>query len=151
MVEPHKDPMWVWLEGRTLSKVHCRRVLIQLVILGITPISLPRHATLDDLYAVSCHCISDVQAVCNLLQAAMASRSEAQYKSLLEQLDITFKDFSLPQQSSSKDNQLLEKHLLVFATSPEDYGFTEAIDHPIPSGNTPPIQERYYHIPPALC
>lgn len=50
MVEPHKDSLTPgeWYVGRTLSKVHSGRVLVQLVNVGTMPISLPRHATLAD-------------------------------------------------------------------------------------------------------
>lgn len=65
----------------------------------------------------------------------MASWYKTQYRLLLEQLDICFKAFSLPQQRLL--HQLLEKHLLVFATSAEDYGFTKAINPPIHKGGAP--------------
>lgn len=61
--------------------------------------NIAAHPILADLHAVLCHYI----------------------RSLLEELDIPFKEFSLPQQRLF--HQLLEKHLLMFVTSPEDYGF----------------------------
>lgn len=101
MVEHQKHPMTSgeWLVGCTLSMVHWGRVLVQLVNLDTTPILLHTHPILADLHAVLCHYI----------------------RSLLEELDIPFKEFSLPQQRLF--HQLLEKHLLMFVTSPEDYGF----------------------------
>lgn len=131
MIEPRKESVepGEWLVARTLFKVRKGKILVQLINLGTTPIALSNHATLSDLYAVPHHCISEaqpgVEATCALLQLAMASLDKSQYKLLLEQLDIPFQDY--PQRLL---HQLLEKHVLVFATSPEDYGYTKAIDHP---------------------
>lgn len=78
----------------------------------------------------------------------MVLLDESQFKLLLKQLDIPFQDYPLPQQRLLQ--QLQEKYLLVFVTSPEYYSYTEAIDHPIHTGNATPIREWYRHIPPAL-
>lgn len=89
------------------------KTLVQLINLGANPILLSNHATLGDLYIVPCHC----------------------FKLLLKQLDIHFRDYLLLL------HQLLEKHLLFFTASPEDYSFPTAIDHPVHVGDSPPIQE----------
>lgn len=85
------------------------------------------NATLAGLYAVPHHCISEAQP--GVGATAMASLDKSQDNLLLEQLDIPFQDYPLSQQRLL--HQLLEKHVLVFAISPQDYGYTEAIDHPI--------------------
>lgn len=73
-----------------------------------------------DLYTVHSQCISKAQpgvkALCAPLHAAMAPCDESQYKYLLEQLNITHKDFRIPQQRLL--HHLLEKHLLVQTTIP---------------------------------
>lgn len=79
----------------------------------------------------------------------MTSLNEPQYKLLLEQLAIPFRDYPLPHQRLL--HQLLEKYLLVLATGPEDYGYMEPIDHLINTEDAPLIWEQYHHIPPALC
>lgn len=126
---------------------------MQLINLETPRIPLTNHASIADLYVIPHQCISaarpGVDAVCASLQAAMASLDETQYKLLLEHLDMPFWDYSLPQLRLL--HQLLEKHLLVFATSPKDYGLTKITDHQFHIGDVSPIHERYLHIPPVLC
>lgn len=47
-------------------------------------------------------------------------------------------------------HQLLEKHVLVCASRPEDYGCIATLNHPIHAGDRVPISERYHNIPPVL-
>lgn len=136
MVE-QQDTGGEWLAAHTLSKAHRGKVLVQLINLGTSPVPLPNHTTIADFYVVPGHCISEaqagVEAVYAPLQAAMTSLNDEQYIQLLEQQAFPFWHYPLPQQHLLL-HQLLEKHLLVFATSPEAYGCTEAIDHPIHTG-----------------
>lgn len=113
-----------WLVGHTLCKVHRRRVLAQLVNLETMPISLPDTPS----WLISMQCF----AIVSLRPNPGWKRSVPLYR------------------QQRLFHQLLEKHLLVFATSPLDYGFNKAIDHPIHMGDAPPIKNQYRHIPPAL-
>lgn len=128
------------------------RALIQLINLGTAPFQLLSHKIFADLYVVPKHFIMGslpaVEAICAPLQAAMIPLDANKYQQSLDQLAIPLQDYSLPRQHLF--HQQLEKHLLTFVDDPEDYGCTEVIDHPIHTGSTPPIWERYQHILPAL-
>lgn len=69
IMEPCKNPLMLreWLVGHTLPNVHRGRVLVQLINLGTTPISLPRHTALADLYMVPCHCTSKAKGGSDML------------------------------------------------------------------------------------
>lgn len=87
------------LVGRTLSMVHRRRV--QLINLGTMPVLLPRHPTLADIHTLyliiaSLRPSQGLGVVCTPFQAAIDQWDETQYKTLLEQLEVAIKDFSLP-------------------------------------------------------
>lgn len=114
------------MAANTLSKAHRGKVLVHLINLRTSPVPLPNHTTIADLYVILGHCISEdqagIEAVYAPLQAAMTSLNDEHYRQLLEQLAFPFWYHPLPQQRLLQ--QLLEKHLLVFANSPEDYGCT---------------------------
>ena len=55
----------------------------------------------------------------------------------------------LPGQSE-QFSALLRKWPGVFAAHEEDFGFTTAVQHGIPTGTAPPIRERYRPVPPTL-
>lgn len=126
MIEPRRDREvpGEWLRAQTLSKVYWGRVLVQLFKLGNIPTLLPNRINRADLYVVLRHCIAMslpvVEAVCAPLQAAMSPLDVDQYKQLLDPLDVPFQEYPLSQQCLL--HQLLEKHILVFAAGPEDYG-----------------------------
>lgn len=63
IVESHKDlgVLEEWLADCTLSKVHRGKVLVQLINLGTSPVLLPNHTTIADLYMVHNHCIYGAQ------------------------------------------------------------------------------------------
>ncbi|XP_077127863.1 uncharacterized protein LOC143783344 [Ranitomeya variabilis] len=46
--------------------------------------------------------------------------------------------------------RVLWEHQETFSQHGEDFGCTQMIEHEIPTGDTPPIRERYRQIPPAL-
>ncbi|XP_062374615.1 uncharacterized protein LOC134062574 isoform X2 [Sardina pilchardus] len=56
----------------------------------------------------------------------------------------------LTEDQQEKLTDLLRKWTCVFAAHEEDYGRTSAVLHPIPTGEAPPVRERYRPVPPSL-
>ncbi len=47
-------------------------------------------------------------------------------------------------------NKLLRKYREVFSKSDNDYGYTQAVMHDIPTGDAPPIKQRHRRVPPQV-
>ncbi|XP_078028159.1 uncharacterized protein LOC144464543 [Epinephelus lanceolatus] len=58
--------------------------------------------------------------------------------------------FDLSVEEKERLQTLLHKHRAVFANHDEDYGQTSTVQHVIPTGEAPPVRERYRQIPPKM-
>lgn len=67
---------------------------------------------------------------------------------IMEQMKIDTDQFTTEQ--LKKIEAVLWEFQSTFSRSEEDFGCTTAIEHEIPTGDTPPIRERYLQIPPTL-
>ncbi len=47
-------------------------------------------------------------------------------------------------------NKLLRKYREIFLKSDNDYGYTQAVMHDIPTGDAPPIKQRHRRVPPQV-
>lgn len=155
MVEPQRnlEIKGEWLVARTLSVVQQGHVLMQLVNLGSAPLQVPTDLAIADVYTVPKSCITDpcpgVEAACASLQSALPDSEDSYFWQLVAQLALPVQKMTSEQ--ITKIQQLVHKHMIAFSQGPEDYGCTTALEHPIHTGDTAPIRERYRNIPPALC
>lgn len=147
------------LVARTLGVVQNGRVPIRAVNVGYLEVPLTPGVELARVYLHQGEILSQREVTlapvgdAGWTLAVTASAEEAPTPewnggTILDQMEIDVKALSLDQQRAVET--MLWENQAAFARHADDFGCTNAITHDIPTGDTPPIRERYRQIPPKL-
>lgn len=150
----HKELM----VARTVSTVQRGRIPIRVRNCGQTPIYLHRYQKLGEVYQVDTTDIMTTDDVSmtlaerNVVELGVHSAcvSKAQTEAVDASIPVNLSTEGLNETQHRQLRDLLQRFSGVFANHPEDYGQTDAVKHTIPTGEAPPIRERYRQIPPKL-
>ncbi|XP_062403243.1 uncharacterized protein LOC134093673 [Sardina pilchardus] len=159
LVEAHEERQGVEV-ARALTRVHRGRVPVRVRNLLPHPVLLHRHHKLAKVTGV------DATQVVDGPEIHLSEVSPGVIEVSVVQLGTDLKDMGegLPEHLSCESlqgdglstdqqrqlSQFLAKWQHVFSSHEEDYGCTDLVTHHIPTGEAPPIRERYRPVPPTL-
>lgn len=159
MVENLPNDDQEWRVARTLSWVRSGRVPLRVCNPHPFSVELPQRRALATVSQVD---PSDVQTEEELvLISSGPSTVEVGVRGVSDvpvptgvslgdhpALALQGEDLSMDEQR--RLTELLQKWTKVFAASEDDFGHTTAVLHQIPTGDAPPVRERYRPVPPNL-
>lgn len=159
LVEAHEECQGVEV-ARVLSKVHRGRVPVRVRNLLPYPVLLNRHHKLAKVTGVDAtqvvdgpdiHLCEVSPGVVEVSVVQLGAEMETVGEGLPEHLSCeSLQGDGLNSDQQQQLRQFLMRWQHVFSSHEEDYGCTDVVTHHIPTGEAPPIRERYRPVPPTL-
>lgn len=143
-----------YLIARAVVNAGGGRMPVRLKNLGTVPVCLRRHQRVASLSLVM---PTDVFSEGVELILDSPGTVRVQMQQLVEQetpsevdIPVDLSGADLPPEQMQQVHAFLAKHKAAFSMSDHDYGQADAVCHQIPTGDAPPVRERYRRIPPNL-
>lgn len=155
LVEALPEPSAVSV-ARTLASIKQGRVPVRIRNLNEFPVSIGRYQKLGRLFQVEetdVHGARDVSLTPDedgVVQVGLVENSSGvDMDSVFDTLGLADRP-DLTSDEQGKLSALLQKWEKVFSKNEEDFGRTNIVQHQIPTGDAPPIRERFRPLPPLL-
>lgn len=153
LVEDLEDGASEWRVGRAVVQMQAGKLPLRVCNLHSYSVELPVRRSLA---RVSLLDPSEIHGQRELvLRPTMDNEVEVDFRSVEVPSNGDHPALSLQGDGLSRAQQdrltaLLQRWTHVFASHEEDYGCTSAVLHSIPTGDAPPVRERYRPVPPSL-
>lgn len=159
MVENLQNEDQEWRVARTLSWVRGGKVLIRVCNPHPFSIELPQRRALAGISQV------DPQAVQTQEQLVVTPAGPSTVEVEVRRVDhtptlsggpppdhpaVALQGEDLTDNEQQRLTGLLRRWTRVFAANEDDFGHTDAVLHPIPTGDAPPVRQRHRPVPPTL-
>ncbi|XP_073500632.1 uncharacterized protein [Phyllobates terribilis] len=147
MVEPvYSDSRPTILTSRGVVDVRHGRVPVRIVNIGEREVHLPRYATLAKLFTINQNSVKAVKPL-PPSQPEEGNGSKKQTADWCQQLHLGTD--STPSHQKQGVYRVVQEYERVFSKHPLDFRRVKGVEHQIPTGDHPPIKERYRPVPPA--
>lgn len=153
LVEDLGNEMQEWCVGRTVVQMQAGKLLLRVCNPHPYPVALPSRKPLARVVQID---PTDVQGTKQLvLQYKGGQEVEVDIRPVTVEPAGGHPALGLRGEGLTEDQQkrladLLHRWTHVFAAHEEDYGRTSAVLHSIPTGDAPPVRQRYRPVPPSL-
>lgn len=150
LIEPTElKPDTVTVAARSLSKVVQGRVPVRIMNCSYQMVTLRRYTSVAKLYRVyDQDIIQPTEPVFQCASQVEVCPEPEPKTEWWQELHIGTEDTPIAQKEGAL--RVAKEYQHIFSKFPLDFGRVEGIEHTIPTGNNPPIREKYRPIPPSM-